>query len=77
MPREIDLMRKGALTIKKEKLEELTVKIDRLVKDITTSLFMFDGVESINIKMAEQAFKELKEAIEEYQKTKKEIKEFE
>ncbi len=71
------LLRLGALTEKKERLEVLEIKIDGLVKEINYNLFMDGGVASINLDLAKIKFKELEESIGEYQCLQKEVEELE
>lgn len=69
-----ELMKRGLIETKKEKLQQLEVKIDGLTKEISRALFMFDGVESIEIELAKQHMDELVGAIAEFQKIKTELK---
>ncbi|MBI5789303.1 MAG: hypothetical protein HZA78_10655 [Candidatus Schekmanbacteria bacterium] len=75
MNNRISLLKKGLLQDSKEKLQALEIKIDGLTKSINYALFKYDGIESIDIGLAEQNFKELVEALDKYRELRKQIKE--
>jgi len=78
MARDINkYVRLGALTEKKNRMQQLEIKIDGLVKEINYNLFMDDGVHSIQIDLAKIKMKELEEAIAEFCRLEKEVQELE
>lgn len=77
MGKKEDLMKKGLIQDRKEKSERLEIKIDSLVKSINTELFIYDGIESIEIKAAQQNMDELAKTIADWEQVKKELKELE
>lgn len=60
------LIAKGLIEEKRERLKQLEIKIDRLIKDISYYLFNLDGIEAIRVDHAEQAMEELAAAAREY-----------
>lgn len=70
-----ELIRKGAIQEKKERLERLEIDIDGLVKEINYALFISDGIKSIDIDLAELRFTKLKKAVAEYNKLQGELEE--
>ena len=73
MGRTEKLIEKGLLTERRERMNELSIKIDRLIKDIHYYLLNFDGVDSIKVEHAEQAMAELVEAVRAYRAIKSEL----
>lgn len=67
------IMKKGLVQQKKERMDELEIKIDNYIKDINYALFMTDGVESIDMSSAEVQMKDLKKCVAEFIKLKKEV----
>jgi hypothetical protein len=70
------LILKGLATEKEEKLIELNIKGDRLVKDLnvyTFSMVAEGTIEGIQIDHARQAMKELVQTYDEYMRTKEDI----
>lgn len=77
MHNKMSLLKKGLLLDSKEQLDALEIKIDGLTKTINYALFEYDGVESIDIQLAEENLKELVKAVKKYRQLKKKIKELE
>lgn len=69
------IFQQGIIVEKQNKLDELSVKIDRQIKDIYYYLYIVDGIEGIKIQHASQAMGELENAIREYKGIKAELKE--
>ena len=72
-----DIMKRGLVQQKKERMDELEIKIDNYIKDINYALFMTDGVESIDMPAAEVQMRDIKACVEEYLKLKKEVEDLE
>lgn len=70
-----DIVKKGVLQDKREKMEVLEVQIDNLIKDISYAIFMDDGVESIDMKTAKVQIDDLEKKVAEYLKLKEEVEE--
>lgn len=77
MNNKMSLLRKGLLQNSKEELGALEIKIDGLTKTINYALFKYDGIESLDIDLAEESFKELVKSVRKYRKLGKQIKELE
>ena len=77
MARKDDLLRLGAITQKRERMKQLDVKIDGIVKEINYHLFPSDGPDSVNYSRARQLMEELGAALEEWKRLKAELKELE
>ncbi|BEQ16778.1 hypothetical protein [Desulfoferula mesophila] len=75
MERTSRLIARGLKAEKRERLNQLEIKIDRLGKDINYYLYNFDGVEAMRIDHAEQAMEELVAAVREYKALDREIQE--
>ena len=75
MERTSRLIARGLKAEKRERLNQLEIKIDRLGKDINYYLYNFDGVEAMRIDHAEQAMEELVAAVREYKALDREIRE--
>jgi len=69
-----DLLRKGLRVELEEKLEALEIKADGLVKTINQAVFMYEGVESIEMELAKQSMDELVKVVREYKETKRKLK---
>jgi cell division protein ZapA (FtsZ GTPase activity inhibitor) len=71
------LILKGLLAEKREKLRELMIRIDRLVKDINHYTFRFDeeDIRSIKDDHLLQAAHELQEALRQARSLEKEVRE--
>ncbi len=69
------LIAKGLREEKRERLNQLEIKIDRLSKDIHYYLYNLDGVEAIRVEHAQQAMEELVAAVREYKALTVELKE--
>jgi hypothetical protein len=69
------LILKGLIAEKEEKLSELNIKADRLVKDLNVYTFplVTEGIEGLQIDHARQAMKELVQTHDEYLRTKADI----
>ena len=66
-------IKKGAIQDKLEKMEVLEVQIENLVKDLAyCTLFMDEGVESIDVKTAKAQMEDLEAKHAEYMKLKEE-----
>lgn len=70
------LIKKGLLEEKREKLNALNIRADRLVKDINFYLFSIvtDGIDGIQIDHAHQAMEDLVKTVDEFKALKREIK---
>ena len=75
MHNKMSLLKKGLLQENKEQLNALEIKIDGLTKTINYALFKYDGLESIDVQLAEENLKELVKAMKKYHRLKKQIKE--
>ena len=71
------LIAKGLIEEKRERLKQLEIKIDRLIKDIGYYLYNLDGIEAIKVDHADQAMTELVAAVREYRALAGELKEME
>ena len=69
------LIAKGLVEEKRERLGQLEIKIDRLIKDINYYLYNLGGIEAMRVDHAEQAMEELVTAVREYRSLCAEIKE--
>ncbi len=69
------LIAKGLIEEKRERLKQLDIKIDRLIKDINYYLYNLDGIEAMRVDHAEQAMEELVAAVREYRALNCELKE--
>jgi len=69
------LIAKGLIEEKKERLKQLDIKIDRLIKDLNYYLYNLDGIEAMRVDHAEQAMEELVAAVREYKALTCELKE--
>jgi len=69
------LIAKGLIEEKRERLKQLDIKIDRLIKDINYYLYNLDGIEAMRVDHAEQAMEELVTAVREYKALTCELKE--
>lgn len=70
-------MKTGLLVEKQARLAQLEVKADRCVKEINVKLFSSDGIRGIEIIAAKQAFAELEETINAWNKATQEIEKIE
>ncbi len=75
MSDKMSLLKKGLLLDSKEQLNALEIKIDGLSKTINYALFKYDGVESIDVELAEENLRELIKAIKKYRKLTEKINE--
>jgi len=73
------LVKKGLLEEKREKLQELDIRADRLVKDINYYLFpvVTEGIEGLQIDHARQAMDDLVKTVDEHASLKREIRRLE
>ena len=71
------LIAKGLIEEKRERLKQLEIKIDRLIKDIDYYLYNLDGIMAIKVDHADQAMTELVAAVREYRALAGELKEME
>ncbi len=73
------LIKKGLLEEKREKLRELDIRADRLIKDINFYLFpiVTDGIEGLQIDHARQAMDDLVKTVDEHASLKREIRRLE
>lgn len=69
------LIAKGLVEEKKERLGQLEIKIDRLIKDINYYLYNLDGVQTMRVDHAQQAMEELVAVVREFRALTAEIKE--
>ena len=69
------LIAKGLREEKRERLNQLEIKIDRFSKDIHYYLYNLDGVEAIRVEHAQQAMEELVAAVREFRSLSAELKE--
>lgn len=69
------LIAKGLREEKRERLNQLEIKIDRFSKDIHYYLYNLDGVEAMRVEHAQQAMEELVAAVREFRSLKAELKE--
>lgn len=69
------LIAKGLIEEKRERLKQLEIKIDRLIKDLNYYLYNLDGIEAMRVEHAEQAMEELVAAVREYRGLAGELKE--
>ena len=68
------IMLKGLQQEKKEELDKLGVKIEDNIRLINHDLYLYDGIENINIESAKINMEELTKSIKKYKELKKEIK---
>ncbi|KMY68269.1 hypothetical protein AAU61_00720 [Desulfocarbo indianensis] len=68
------LIAKGLIEEKRQRLKQLEIKIDRLIKDINYYLYILDGIEGLRVDHAEQAMEELVAAVREYKALSRELK---
>ena len=71
------LMKLGLLKEKQEKLKELEIRADRLIKDINYYLFTTEGIRGLEIDHARQAMEELVRTVDEFRIVQKEIERLE
>ena len=71
------LIAKGLIEEKRERLQALEIKVDRLIKDINYYLYNLDGIEAMRVEHAQQAMEELVAAVREYKSLSHELKELE
>lgn len=69
------LIAKGLREEKRERLNQLEIKIDRFSKDIHYYLYNLDGVEAMRVEHAQQAMEELVAAVREFRSLTSELKE--
>ncbi len=69
----LDLMKKGLAQEKLKELKQLVLRIDNSCKSISQNLFMYDGLDSLEIEAAEAEFRELKTNVRRYHVLAKEI----
>lgn len=75
MDKTSQLIAKGLIQEKRERLSALEIKIDRLIKDLNYYLYNLDGIEAIRVDHAQQAMEELVTAVREYRGLAAELKE--
>jgi len=68
------LIARGLIEEKRQRLKQLEIKIDRLIKDINYYLYILDGIEGLRVDHAEQAMEELVAAVREYKALSRELK---
>lgn len=68
------LIAKGLIEEKRERLGQVEIKIDRLIKDINYYLYNLDGIESMRVDHAQQAMEELVAAVREFKALSAELK---
>ncbi len=66
MDKTSQLIAKGLLQEKRERISALEIKIDRLIKDLNYYLYNLDGIEAMRVDHAQQAMEELVTAVREY-----------
>jgi hypothetical protein len=71
------LIARGLIEEKRQRLAQLEIKIDRLIKDINYYLYNLDGIEGLRVDHAEQAMEELVAAAREFRAISKELKDLE
>ncbi len=73
------LIKKGLLEEKREKLKELNIRADRLVKDVNFYLFptVTEGIDGLEIDHARQAMDDLVKTVDEFKSLQREIKRIE
>ena len=71
------LLKLGLLKEKQEKIRELEIRADRLIKDINYYLFTSEGIKGIQIDHARQAMDELVRTVDKWQILQKEIERIE
>ncbi len=67
------LIAKGLIEEKRERLQALEIKVDRLIKDINYYLYNLDGIEAMRVEHAQQAMEELVAAVREYKALSREL----
>jgi hypothetical protein len=75
MDKTSQLIAKGLIQEKRERLHALEIKIDRLIKDLNYYLYNLDGIEAMRVDHAQQAMEELVTAVREYRGLAAELKE--
>ncbi len=68
-----DLMQKGLIQVKLDEIKQLVLRMENSAKTITNAMFPYDGVESLEIAEAQAEIGELRKAMADYQRLKKEI----
>lgn len=67
------LIAKGLMEEKRERLQALEIKVDRLIKDLNYYLYNLDGIEAMRVDHAQQAMEELVSAVREYKSLSREL----
>jgi hypothetical protein len=75
MDKTSQLIAKGLIQEKRERLSALEIKIDRLIKDLNYYLYNLDGIQAMRVDHAQQAMEELVAAVREYRGLAAELKE--
>ncbi|HHT9137369.1 MAG TPA: hypothetical protein ACFYEK_09030 [Candidatus Wunengus sp. YC60] len=71
------IYKKGLLVEKKNEVDELEIKAERLRKDLNYYLFSEEGIKGMEFDHARQAFEELTQTVDKYKILQAEIKRIE